>query len=76
MTNTRGKSSIGEAEQEAQEEEPNTETSAATTRLVCHSPTQTNPVPFREMTDFQATPGPTTEPSTQDPGDPKEIDLD
>ena len=55
MTRARGESSLREAKQDTQKENTNTEAGAATTGLVCHEPAHTNPVPFREATDFQVT---------------------
>ena len=70
MTYARGKSLLREAEQDARKEDTNTEAGAADTGLACHDQAQMS------LTPFGATPGPTMGLLTEEPGDPKEMDLD
>ena len=76
MTCARGESSLREAKKDTQKESTNTEVGAATTGLVCNDPAQVNLIMLGGATDQHwVTHGPTTGPSTEEPGDPKEMDL-
>ena len=77
MTLARGESSLREAEQDTGKENMNTEAGGTTMGLVCYDPAPANLIPFGGATDqHQVTHGPTTELWTEEPGDPKEMNLD